>query len=37
MPNILIVEDDTYIRAKLRPSGTEGYIQTVWGIGFNLG
>ncbi|MCI9257595.1 response regulator transcription factor [Acutalibacter sp.] len=25
------------IRAKLRPSGTEGYIQTVWGIGFKLG
>ena len=24
------------IRAKLRPSGTEGYIETVWGIGFKL-
>ncbi len=24
------------IRAKLRPSGTNGYIQTVWGIGFKL-
>ena len=24
------------IRAKLRPSGTESYIQTVWGIGFKL-
>ena len=24
------------IRAKLRPSGTDGYIQTVWGIGFKL-
>ena len=37
------VEDKTItvhisnIRAKLRPSGTEGYIQTVWGIGFKLG
>lgn len=36
------VEDKTItvhisnIRAKLRPSGTEGYIQTVWGIGFKL-
>ena len=24
------------IRAKLRPSGTDSYIQTVWGIGFKL-
>ena len=24
------------IRSKLRPSGTDGYIQTVWGIGFKL-
>lgn len=24
------------IRAKLRPSGTDGYIRTVWGIGFKL-
>lgn len=24
------------VRAKLRPSGTEGYIETVWGIGFKL-
>lgn len=37
------VEDKTInvhisnIRAKLRPSGTEGYICTVWGIGFKLG
>lgn len=37
------VEDKTInvhisnIRAKLRPTGTEGYIQTVWGIGFKLG
>lgn len=36
------VEDKTInvhisnIRAKLRPTGTEGYIQTVWGIGFKL-
>ena len=36
------VEDKTIavhvsnIRAKLRPSGTEHYIQTVWGIGFKL-
>ena len=36
------VEDKTItvhisnIRAKLRPSGTDGYIQTVWGIGFKL-
>lgn len=36
------VEDKTItvhisnIRAKLRPSGTEGYIQTVWGIGFKV-
>lgn len=36
------VEDKTIsvhisnIRAKLRPSGTDGYIQTVWGIGFRL-
>ena len=36
------VEDKTItvhisnIRAKLRPSGTEGYIRTVWGIGFRL-
>ena len=36
------VEDNTIsvhisnIRAKLRPSGTDGYIQTVWGIGFRL-
>ena len=37
-----VVEDKTItvhisnIRAKLRPSGTDGYIQTVWGIGFKL-
>lgn len=37
-----IVEDKTInvhisnIRAKLRPSGTEQYVQTVWGIGFKL-
>lgn len=37
------VEDKTInvhisnLRAKLRPSGTEGYIVTVWGIGFRLG
>ena len=36
------VEDKTItvhisnIRSKLRPSGTEHYIQTVWGIGFKL-
>ena len=36
------VEDKTItvhisnIRAKLRPSGTDAYIQTVWGIGFKL-
>ena len=36
------VEDKTIsvhisnIRAKLRPSGTDSYIQTVWGIGFRL-
>ena len=36
------VEDKTItvhisnIRAKLRPSGTDHYIQTVWGIGFKL-
>ena len=24
------------IRAKLKPSGTDGYIKTVWGIGFKL-
>ena len=36
------VEDKTFtvhisnIRAKLRPSGTDSYIQTVWGIGFKL-
>lgn len=36
------VEDKTItvhisnIRAKLRSSGTDGYIQTVWGIGFKL-
>ena len=24
------------IRAKLKPTGTEGYIQTVWGLGFKL-
>lgn len=36
------VEDKTItvhisnIRAKLRPSGTDGYIRTVWGIGFKL-
>lgn len=36
------VEDKTInvhisnIRAKLRPSGTDGYIKTVWGIGFRL-
>ena len=39
---VYAVEDKTItvhisnIRAKLRPSGTEGYIQTVWGIGFKL-
>ena len=37
-----LVEDKTItvhisnIRAKLRPSGTDSYIQTVWGIGFKL-
>ena len=36
------VEDKTItvhisnIRAKLRPSGTDSYIQTVWGVGFKL-
>lgn len=36
------VEDKTInvhisnIRAKLRPTGTEEYLQTVWGIGFKL-
>ena len=36
------VEDKTInvhisnLRAKLRPTGTESYIQTVWGIGFKL-
>lgn len=25
------------LRAKLRATGTDGYIQTVWGIGFKLG
>ena len=36
------VEDKTInvhisnIRAKLRPTGTDGYIKTVWGIGFKL-
>lgn len=36
------VEDKTInvhisnLRAKLRPTGTDGYIQTVWGIGFKL-
>ena len=36
------VEDKTIhvhisnIRAKLKPSGTDGYIQTVWGMGFKL-
>ncbi len=36
------VEDKTItvhisnIRSKLRPTGTDGYIQTVWGIGFKL-
>lgn len=36
------VEDKTInvhisnIRAKLRPTGTEGYLHTVWGIGFKL-
>ena len=24
------------IRGKLKPSGTDGYIETVWGIGFKL-
>lgn len=24
------------IRGKLKASGTEGYIETVWGIGFKL-
>lgn len=24
------------LRAKLRPSGTDGYVRTVWGIGFKL-
>ena len=24
------------IRSKLRPSGTDGYVETVWGIGFKL-
>ena len=24
------------IRSKLKPSGTDGYIQTVWGLGFKL-
>ena len=24
------------IRSKLRPTGTDGYIQTVWGLGFKL-
>ena len=24
------------LRAKLRPSGTDGYVRTVWGIGFRL-
>ena len=24
------------IRAKLKPTGTDGYIQTVWGLGFKL-
>lgn len=36
MPHILIVEDDidiNNIRSKLRPSGTDEYIQTAWGIG----
>ena len=39
---VYAVEDKTItvhisnIRAKLRPSGTDGYIQTVWGIGFKL-
>ena len=36
------VEDKTInvhisnIRAKLRPTGTDSYIKTVWGIGFKL-
>lgn len=36
------VEDKTInvhisnIRAKLRPTGTDDYIKTVWGIGFRL-
>ena len=40
--DVYAVEDKTIavhisnIRAKLRPSGTDGYIQTVWGIGFKL-
>ena len=24
------------LRAKLKPTGTDSYIQTVWGIGFKL-
>ena len=24
------------IRAKLKPTGTDGYVQTVWGLGFKL-
>ena len=24
------------LRAKLRPTGTDAYLQTVWGIGFKL-
>ena len=24
------------LRAKLKPTGTDGYVQTVWGIGFKL-
>ncbi len=24
------------IRAKLKPTGTDGYLRTVWGLGFKL-
>lgn len=40
--DVYAVEDKTItvhisnIRAKLRPTGTDGYIRTVWGIGFKL-
>ncbi len=36
------VEDSTVsvhvsnIRSKLKPSGTDGYLRTVWGLGFKL-